>query len=231
MLNLAGRLDLPKKQIEEAIYQAARMHRGCMPGVIQALNNDGTVRVSPAITEATLDANGVRQDVALPDLDMVPLAVFGGGGLFITFPVSEGDECLLLFQDMCIDAAWQNGDVNNPQLHKRRHDLSDAVCVPLAWSQQTVLDDYSTDSLQIRNEAGTAIIEIKGGTITITAPTQVEVVAPAIAANASGGTAKFLMNADLLTWITGTLIPGLAAHSITIAPPAATVVTSVLKGQ
>lgn len=235
MLSLKQRLaekQILEKAIDEAVYQYARQHRGCMPGIVSAIDTaGGNYTITPAITEPVLDSNGVRQDIAIGDIPMVKLAVFGANGFNITFPVDVGDEGLLLFQDMCLDAAWQNGGSGNPQLDKRRHDLSDAIFIPLKWTQPSQLSSYSGDSLQIRSDDGETLIDLIDGQITIMAGTKVQVLSPAISMGASGGTPKFLMNADLETWITGTLIPALTAHSITVTPPPATVVTTVLKGQ
>jgi hypothetical protein len=229
MLNVTQRKN---SVLDEAIYQAAVEHRGCLPGVIQSIDTvGGNVTVRAAISEAVIDANGVKQDVPLMDIPMVKLAVLGAGGFHITLPVAAGDECLLLFQDMCLDAAWQNGGANNSQLDKRRHDLSDAICIPLTWTKPSLLSSYSTSSMQIRSTDGTTVIDIANGQITIKTGTQIQIVAPAVTANASGGTSKFLMNADLQTWIVGTLLTALAAHSITVTAPPASVVSTVLKGQ
>ena len=47
---------------------------------------------------------------------------------FITYPIKEGDECILLFADREIESWFINGDVN-PESHPRMHDLTDAVAL------------------------------------------------------------------------------------------------------
>ena len=46
----------------------------------------------------------------------------------LTFPVKPGDECLLVFNERCIDGWWQSGGSSEP-LDYRQHDLSDAVAI------------------------------------------------------------------------------------------------------
>lgn len=47
---------------------------------------------------------------------------------FITYPIKQGDECVLLFADREIESWFINGDVN-PESHPRMHDLTDAVAL------------------------------------------------------------------------------------------------------
>lgn len=47
---------------------------------------------------------------------------------FETFPLKQGDECILLFSDREIESWFINGDVN-PEGHTRMHDLTDAVAI------------------------------------------------------------------------------------------------------
>jgi hypothetical protein len=60
---------------------------------------------------------------------------------------------------MCIDAWFSNGGVQN-QIEKRRHDLSDAICIPGIWSQQRLISNYSTSSMQLRTEDGSNMIDV-----------------------------------------------------------------------
>ena len=47
---------------------------------------------------------------------------------FITNPIKEGDECVLLFSDREIESWFINGEVN-PIAYPRMHDLTDAVAI------------------------------------------------------------------------------------------------------
>jgi hypothetical protein len=88
------------------------------------------------------------------------------GGYLLTLPIKPGDECLVVFADMCIDAWWQQGGVQN-QVERRRHDLSDGFAILAPWSQPKRIANYSQNAAQLRNESGGAYIELKGGDITI----------------------------------------------------------------
>jgi len=140
-----------------------------MPGIIQSFDPDEqTVSVQLAIRERIRDGEGRMEFVNLPLLLDVPILMPRAGGYIVTMPVSKGDECLVVFGDMCIDAWWSNGEVQN-QIEKRRHDLSDGFAILGPWSQPNKIQNYSTDSVQLRTEDGNTYIEIKQNEINIVA--------------------------------------------------------------
>lgn len=141
--------------------------RVACPGIVRSFDaTEQTVTVQIAIREKRLMSDGTEQWVEIPQLVDVPIVFPRAGGYAVTFPIKEGDECLVIFGDMCIDAWWQSGGVQN-QIDCRRHDLSDGFAVFAPWSQPRVLSNYSTDSVQLRNEDGSAYVEISGSTINI----------------------------------------------------------------
>lgn len=141
--------------------------RVAIPGTITAFDSSQqTVTVQPAIRESITNGDGTRKWVQLPLLLDVPLCIPRGGGFALTLPVKKGDECLVIFSDMCIDAWWSNGGIQN-QIERRRHDLSDAICIPGIWSQKKKISNYSTASAQLRTEDGSQKIDISSSKITI----------------------------------------------------------------
>lgn len=224
MFNLAQRLNKPEIAIDEAVYQYAYDHRGCLPGVITDVNTSpnvygSTVNVQIAMVENVTDPNtGITGAIDLQVLQMVPLAIIGAGEFFITLPVRVGDEGLLIFQDMCIDGAWQSAGVSNQQLDKRRHDLADAIFLPLRWTQPstTQLPNYSQSSLQIRSIDGTTVIDITEGQITITAGSQVQLAAPLISMGMAGGAIPLpLVNDNWFQWFVTNVYPFLVGLGYT----------------
>lgn len=237
MIPVQARLNDAQAQWQEFLYQFGCDMRVAMPGIIQSLDtsNGITVTVRPAITEMMVQ-NGVLSPLQLPDLPGVKLGTLSGGGLSMTLPVQQGDECWLIFADMCIDAAWQSGGVQN-QIDKRRHDLSDAICIPLRWSIPKAISNYSTDSIQIRTDDGLTVIDVKSGTVTVTAQniavngsSQIELSAPVIGAQ-NGGTALPLMNDTFYQWWVANIFPFLQAKGYTGPPVPTGSETTILKGQ
>lgn len=100
-----------------------------MPAIIMSYDaNTRTVTAQPAIQRVFTDGEGLSGPMNLPPCVDVPVIFPGGGGYEITFPVKEGDECLLLFSERCIDSWFVSGEPNVPADY-RQHDLSDAIAI------------------------------------------------------------------------------------------------------
>lgn len=135
--------------------------RVACPGIIQSFNQvEQTVTVQLALREQISDNEYNKEWREIPPLLDVPIVVPRAGGYALTLPIRQGDECLVIFGDMCIDSWWELGGIQN-QLEKRRHDLSDGFAILGVWSQPRVLSNYAADSCQLRNESGTSYIELK----------------------------------------------------------------------
>lgn len=159
----------PVSQWETLINQKLADLRVAMPGIIQSFDPvTQTATVQPAVTEVVRFAAG-PQALQMPILSLVPVILPRAGSWAITLPLAEGDECIVIFADMCIDAWWQNGGVQN-QIERRRHDLTDCFCIPGPWSQPRVLSNYSTASAQVRSDDGTVVIDFAESGVTMTAP-------------------------------------------------------------
>lgn len=122
--------------------------------IVQFDSQKQTASVQPAIKD-TLQG----KFVALPELSDVPVQFPRAGGYSLTFPVKAGDECLLVFSDMCIDGWWQSGGVQN-QAEKRRHDLSDACAILGITSVPKALKNVSMEGVRLQNDSGTDYIQI-----------------------------------------------------------------------
>lgn len=135
--------------------------RVACPGIIRKFNvNEQTVEVQLALKEHLLKESGEREWKEIPLLLDVPIVVPHAGGYSLTMPIKDGDECLVIFSDSCIDEWFTYGGVRN-QMDKRRHDLSDGFAILGVWSQPNKIKDYSLDSCQLRDEKGETFVEIK----------------------------------------------------------------------
>ena len=170
----AERGDAPSiARFEKALNAFGVKLRVAMPGVIQSFDETKqTCTVLPAITDK-FRIQGVLTTVPIPILQDVPIVVMRAGGLSVTMPITTGDECLVICSDSCIDGWYQSGAANGPvdQLDIRRHDLSDAFAIVGIWNQTRVLQDYSTDSIQIRSDDGETYIDVSADEIQVVAAT------------------------------------------------------------
>ncbi|UBM93033.1 translation initiation factor IF-2 [Klebsiella pneumoniae] len=166
-------------RLAQAIMSAMRVS---MPGIIQSFDPDAvTAVVQPAIKGLEQEESGAEVSVNLPLLVDVPVIFPRGGGCTLTFPVSAGDECLVIFADRCIDFWWQSGGIQEP-VDGRMHDLSDAFCIVGPQSQAKKISGISTTAVQLRTDDGSAFIELAAGhDVTVKTPGK-------LTASADGGT-------------------------------------------
>jgi hypothetical protein len=143
--------------------------RVAMPAIVQSFDEaTQTVVVQPAIREQILNEQRVPIPTTLPLISYVPIVMMRAGDFVLTLPIQQGDECLLIISDACIDAWWQSGGVQN-QIDLRRHDLSDACAIFGIWSQPRLVPNYSTSAAQLRSLDGNTVIEVGSGEVTIKA--------------------------------------------------------------
>lgn len=156
-------------QLAQAIMSAMRVS---IPGIIQSFDPDAvTAVVQPAIKGVEHDESGAEVSVSLPLLVDVPVVFPRGGGCTLTFPVTAGDECLVIFADRCIDFWWQSGGIQEP-VDGRMHDLSDAFCIVGPQSQAKKISGISTSAVELRSDDGSAKLSLNpaSGAINGTAP-------------------------------------------------------------
>lgn len=155
--------------LAQAIMSAMRVS---IPGIIQSFDPDAvTAVIQPAIKGVEHDASGAEVSVNLPLLVDVPVIFPRGGGCTLTFPVKEGDECLVIFADRCIDFWWQSGGIQEP-VDGRMHDLSDAFCIVGPQSQAKKIGGISTSAAELRSDDGSVKLSLNpaSGAISGTAP-------------------------------------------------------------
>lgn len=146
--------------------------RVALPGIIQSFDPDTvTAVVQPAIRYVERDNDGNKSTKDYPLLVDVPVVFPRGGGCTLTFPVKEGDECLVIFADRCIDFWWQSGGIQEP-VDGRMHDLSDAFAIVGPQSQAKKISGISTSAVELRSDDGAAKLSINpsNGAISGTAP-------------------------------------------------------------
>lgn len=147
---------------QEEIFRAAldtisEKIRVALPAIVERFDQEKqTVDVQIALREKIL-LNGETKEIEIPLVCDIPVYFAGGQGFDITIPVEVGDECLIIFADMCIDAWWEAGGIQN-QTEKRRHDLSDGFALVGFRSQKNLPEKYKSDAIVI--SAQDSIVEI-----------------------------------------------------------------------
>lgn len=169
MIPFSERVSTPHTRDENEARQRAINFRVACPGIILSFDpSEQTVSVQLALREQRVDNEGNKTWIEIPQLVDVPVVFPRAGGYVLTMPIQEGDECLVIFGDMCMDAWWQSGGVQN-QIDCRRHDLSDGFAILGPWSQPQVIPNYSTSTAQFRTVDGSSYVELAGSNINIVA--------------------------------------------------------------
>lgn len=171
-MNRLERLDSDEEAMQAAFRGLLAELWTALPGIVQSFDPvTMTVVVQPAIQSQRRAPDGTQAPVSLPLLDGVPVVFLGGGDFTTTYPIREGDECLVTFASRCIDDWWLRGGVQ-AQSEFRMHDLSDAFAFVGARSRPRALPDVSTTATQIRSNDGQTYIELgANGAVRIQATT------------------------------------------------------------
>jgi len=101
--------------------------------------------------------SGVYEPVLVdyPVLLDCPVICLGGGLGSLTFPITTGDECLVMFNDRDIDN-WFKGSSNSGVATPRLHSFSDGIIIVGVRSLANVLVDYDSDAVAL-NYAGNKV--------------------------------------------------------------------------
>jgi hypothetical protein len=145
-----------------------------------------TISAQPTISLQVSDQYNVTSTLNFPVILDIPVCFPGGGGFTLTFPVAEGDECLLIFASRCIDGWFAYGGIQT-QVEPRMHDLSDGFAIIGPRSLPNALTGVSTSAVQLRADDGLAYVEIaSNGSIAVTSPVSITLTAPTNTITANG---------------------------------------------
>ena len=160
----------------EVIVQAietrlADLHTGLPAKVISFDPDKGTCVVQPLLLRFIIDENGDEQEERLPQISNVPVRYPGGGGWFLIFPLKPDNIVFLSFIERSIDT-WMEADAGADvdPVHTRKHDLSDAICIPSMRPRTKPIKDLASlgDNCRLGFEGGDPAIVLKpDGTIEI----------------------------------------------------------------
>lgn len=116
-----------------------------------------TINYKKAFSRAGSD--GVYKTVLVdyPILLDVPVIVMSGGLAQLTFPISKGDTCLILFNDRDIDNWFQSGQVGEVA-SGRLHSFSDGIALIGLRSQANPIASY--DNTRAKLALGTTMVGV-----------------------------------------------------------------------
>lgn len=159
---------------DASIQKAKSAVNKALPGIIQSFDPVNlTCVVELAVYATRLFATsgnyaerGKEKTESYPLIVDAPVIYPHGGGCTLTFPIKEGDECLVIFSDKDFDFWWQSGNIQRTA-SRRSHDLSDAFVIPGPRSQARKISNVSTTDVQLRSDDGETSFSLNPTTGTI----------------------------------------------------------------
>ncbi len=112
----------------------------------------------------------VPELVPYPVLLDCPVVFLGGGNGALTFPVAEGDECIVLINDRDIDN-WFSGSSDSAVATPRLHSVADALILVGVRSLANVIAEFDGSAVSLRTKDGVSkvSIDVDSGDVTIQA--------------------------------------------------------------
>ena len=139
--------------IRGGIFEYLKDVHTALPGVIESFDaGEQLAKVRPAIKRVFKTSDGEAVTTTpqeLPLLINVPVIFPAGNGWHLTFPVTKGDECLIIFCERSIEGWRNDGGVVEPSA-KRFHALNDAVAIMGLHSKPQKISDYSESAIELR---------------------------------------------------------------------------------
>lgn len=201
-MNRLERTDDFVASVQTAIEGALSELWVAMPAIIHHFDASSiTCTAQPAIKGLVTKSDGTQEWVQMPLLVDVPVTFPSGGGYTLTFPVKQGDECLIVFASRCIDNWWLSGGIQT-QAELRIQDLSDGFAIVGPRSQSRLIG-VDTEAVQLKADDGNSFIEIRGQDITAQA----------------AGDFKAINGAGAMTSLQGGQIVMSAPDSISLSAP------------
>lgn len=132
-------------------------------GTIQsfdATKQTATATINYKQTYFELNSVTGKYDSVLVDYPILidcPVICLGGGPASLTFPIAQGDECLILFNDRDF-CGWFQGSANSAVPTPRLHSTSDGIIIVGIRSLAKVLSNYDTTRACLKN--GSALVGV-----------------------------------------------------------------------
>ena len=199
MINIQERTGSFENVIDSVINKIKVDIRVAIPCYITSFNAElQTCEAQPTIKGQITHPNGKIESINFPLLVDVPVIFPASGGVTMTFPIKEGDECLIVFSDKCIDFWWQNSGIQESG-DPRKHHLADGIAILGVRSVPKVINNISTESMQIRADNGNSFIELNPNSQNISIKTTSTINIDAEKINATANAIDVTANAINLT--------------------------------
>jgi hypothetical protein len=147
-----------------AVHQRMVDVHTAMPGRVERYDEkEQKADVKPLLKRTVINDDGTEISESLPVIPDVPVMFPRAGGFFITFPIKQGDNVLLVFCERSIDKYTAGAGTEVDPVDLRMHDLSDAVAFPAFRPFSKAIKGASADDMVLGQENEGAQVTIKDG--------------------------------------------------------------------
>lgn len=120
--------------------------------------------VSPIVSNSAINNQASDILVSYPQLIRCPVVFMFGGNASLTFPIEQGDTCIVLFCDRDIDSWFETGGVFPPN-SDRVHDMNDAIALVGIRSMANSLPNYNSTKVKLMMGDGFITIDFSGNIV------------------------------------------------------------------
>lgn len=142
--------------MQRVLDQWKRDLRVATPGQIRSYDPETqTADVQPHIRRELRRLSDERERVFddMPIIPTVPVCFPRFGPWFVSFPIADGDYCLLLVCDQDLTRWREQGRTGDPYMPSSHH-IADAVAIPGIFPEGAALGDAHPDHLVIGKDGG-----------------------------------------------------------------------------
>lgn len=137
----------------------------CIPGEIVFFDpQKQTATIKPCIRAVTISTDGKKQTITLPEILQCPVwfPFSSTTGFCLTYPVTKGDQTLILFSQRSFDKWLRFGGVQDPEEPgmPRCHSYNDAVALVGLIPNTKAIQQFQTDGVEIRNKERTNYVKV-----------------------------------------------------------------------
>ena len=158
----SGATTLPDAIRQAILYQLNNIHTALPAQFVSYDYTTQKATVQPTLNKVWADGTTTQ----LPEMVNVPVIFPNSGGASITFPINQGDTCLLVMLERSMDDWISQGGLVNPN-DPRTFDLSDAVAIPGLLPFNSTFPTRTNNTDLILQYAGSSITITNTGAIKI----------------------------------------------------------------
>ncbi|MEE9382839.1 MAG: Gp138 family membrane-puncturing spike protein [Nannocystaceae bacterium] len=169
---MAGPPNVTSTTLNSVILEAIRARmvetHTALPGIVESFNSEKqTAKIRIPLRRDIRDSDGNETTRSWPILVSVPVWMPHAGGFHITLPVSEGDECLVIFLERDFSKWYEDGVEQSPET-RRLHDISDGIALVGLNRKSRRIDPFDSNDMKISSDDGDqAIILRENGDIEV----------------------------------------------------------------